>query len=129
VDAFAMDLVRDPTAHDVVVTTNLYGDILSDEAAGIVGSLGLAPGLNHGEDHAMAQAAHGAAPDIAGEGIANPAAIILSTAMLLDWLNDTRAATRIKDAVIATLDDGIHTPDLGGNATTDEFTDRVINRL
>ncbi|MFB6160364.1 MAG: isocitrate/isopropylmalate dehydrogenase family protein [Haloferacaceae archaeon] len=135
VDAFAMELVVDPTGHEVVLTTNLYGDILSDEAAGVVGSLGLAPSLNHGADHGMAQAAHGAAPDIAGEGVANPAAMILSGAMLLEWLGDrgaadaAAAADAIDEAVGATLDAGVRTPDLGGDATTASFTDAVIDRL
>jgi 3-isopropylmalate dehydrogenase len=135
VDAFAMELVRDPTAHDVVVTTNMFGDILSDEAAGVVGSLGLAPSLNHGDDHAMAQAAHGAAPDIAGEGIANPVAEMLSAAMLLAWIADdddapVAAAGRAIDAAVEeTLGAGIRTPDLGGSATTDEFAEAVASRL
>jgi 3-isopropylmalate dehydrogenase len=135
VDAFAMELVRNPTQHDVVVTTNMFGDILSDEAAGVVGSLGLAPGLNYGDDHAMAQATHGAAPDIAGEGTANPAAIILSSAMLLEWLADDGveeaggAADTITRAVTLALDSGIYTPDLGGEATTDEFTDAVTEGM
>lgn len=135
VDAFAMELIRDPTRHDVVVTTNMFGDILSDEAAGVVGSLGLAPSLNRGDEYAMAQAAHGAAPDIAGDGIANPAAMILSVAMLLDWLGDrgvedaTEAATAIDTAVTETLDAGVRTPDLGGDATTDEFADTVVEHV
>jgi 3-isopropylmalate dehydrogenase len=137
VDAFAMNLVRRPAAYDVVVTTNLYGDILSDEAAGIVGSIGLAPGLNVGDSYAVAQATHGAAPDIAGEGVANPAAMILSVSLLLDWFesaHDVRgagnAADLIASAVAAALNDGSTlTPDLGGDATTDEFTDAVIAAL
>lgn len=137
VDAFAADLVRRPARHDVVVTTNLFGDVLSDEAAGIAGSLGLAPGLNVGDEYAMAQATHGAAPDIAGDGVANPTAVILSTAQLLRWLGTTHSepggeesATLIERAVTATLDAGSTlTPDLGGEATTDEFTDAVIARV
>jgi 3-isopropylmalate dehydrogenase len=134
VDAFAMELVREPASHDVVVTTNLFGDILSDEAAGVVGSLGLAPALNHGEEYAMAQAAHGAAPDIAGEGVANPAAMVLSAAMLLDWLDDGDgaagdAAAAIERAVTRTVDAGVHTPDLGGDAATEAFADAVLDRL
>jgi 3-isopropylmalate dehydrogenase len=134
VDAFAMELVCDPTAHGVVVTTNLYGDILSDEAAGVVGSLGLAPSINYGDEHAMAQAAHGAAPDIAGEGVANPVAMILSTAMLLDWFGNQghadadTAATRIRNAVQRTLKD-IRTPDIGGCASTEAFTDAVVDAI
>ena len=135
IDAFSAELVMNPTEYDVVVTTNLFGDILSDEAAGIAGSLGLAPGLNHGNDHAMAQATHGAAPDIAGEGIANPTSMILSAAMLLDWLGrretaGTReAAAGINDAVNQTINSGVRTPDIDGNATIEEFTDAVIERL
>lgn len=135
VDAFAMELVRDPSAFDVVVTTNMFGDILSDEAAGVVGSLGLAPAVNYGEDHAMAQAAHGAAPDIAGEGIANPAAMILSGALLLERLDDrgvadaAESAAAIRSAVTATIEDGVRTPDLGGEASTREFADAVVDRI
>ena len=135
IDAFAMELVTNPTGHGVVVTTNLFGDILSDEAAGVVGSLGLAPGLNHGEDTAMAQATHGAAPDIAGEGIANPASMILSAAMLLEWIGDrgvggaNEAASVIDDAVSRTINDGVRTADIGGDAMTKEFTEAVIDRL
>ena len=104
VDAFAMHLIMHPQDFDVVVTTNLFGDVLSDEAAGLVGGLGLAPGLNAGDDHAMAQAVHGSAPDIAGQGKANPVASILSLAMLLDWLgsrhgDDAAVHGREKDHV------------------------------
>jgi 3-isopropylmalate dehydrogenase len=137
VDAFATELVVDPTAHDVVVTTNLFGDVLSDEAAGVVGSLGLAPGLNHNDDdgYAMAQATHGAAPDIAGAGVANPAAMILSAGLLLDWLGRrgaagaTEAAAAVSDAVTRTVEEGPRTPDVGGDATTEAFTDAVVDRL
>lgn len=135
IDAFSAELVMNPTDYDVVVTTNLFGDILSDEAAGIAGSLGLAPGLNHSDDHAMAQATHGAAPDIAGEGIANPTSMILSASMLLDWLGRRgidgarEAAAAISDAVTRTIETGVRTPDIGGDATTEEFTDAVIDRL
>ncbi len=135
IDAFSAELVMNPTDYDVVVTTNLFGDILSDEAAGVAGSLGLAPGLNHGDDHAMAQATHGAAPDIAGTGVANPTSMILSASLLLDWLGRRgtvgarEAATAIDDAVTRTIDAGVKTPDIGGDATTEEFTDAVIERL
>lgn len=135
IDAFAAELAMNPTEYDVVVTTNLFGDILSDEAAGVAGSLGLAPGLNHSDDRVMGQATHGAAPDIAGEGIANPTSMILSAALVLDWLGRrgtdgaSEAATAIDDAVTRTIDGGIRTPDIGGDATTGEFTDAVIERL
>ena len=135
IDAFAMELVVNPTDHDVVVTTNLFGDILSDEAAGVVGSLGLGPGLNHGEEHAMGQAIHGAAPDIAGENIANPTSMILSATMLLEWLGErghgeaADAGSAIRDAVTRTINNGVRTTDLDGDATTTEFADEVLARL
>ena len=137
VDAFAMRLILRPDAHDVVVTTNMFGDILSDEAAGLVGGLGLAPGLNAGDDHAMAQAVHGSAPDISGRGIANPTAEILSGALLLDWLGRTRgpevltaAARDIECAVGVALAEGSKlTPDLGGKAGTTELTEAIITAL
>ncbi len=137
IDAAAMHLVLRPAHFDVIVTTNMYGDILSDEAAGLVGGLGLAPGLNAGERLAMAQAVHGSAPDIAGRGIANPAAEILSAAMLLDWLGVRHgtaplrhAARAIDTAVDAALARGeTSTPDLGGTATTAAFTDAVLRQL
>jgi 3-isopropylmalate dehydrogenase len=136
VDAFATELVVDPTAHGVVVTTNLFGDVPSDAAAGVVGSLGLAPGLNHDDDgRAMAQATHGAAPDVAGEGVANPAGMILSAGLLLEWLGGRgaddagEAAASIADAVTRTVEEGPRTPDLGGDATTEAFTDAVVDRV
>lgn len=137
VDAFAMDLVRNPAAHDVVLTTNMYGDILSDEAAGVAGSPGVAPGLNVGDGYAIAQAAHGAAPDIAGEGIANPIAMVLSVAMLLEWLEEARGvesagvrARMIDEAVRDTLRAGVRlTPDLGGRALTAEMTAAIVDNL
>jgi len=137
VDAFAMRLILRPDVHDVVVTTNMFGDILSDEAAGLVGGLGLAPGLNTGDDHAMAQAVHGSAPDISGRGIANPTAEILSGAMLLDWLGRTRgpealsaAARDIERAVgVALAEGGKLTPDLGGKAGTTQLTEAIISAL
>jgi 3-isopropylmalate dehydrogenase len=137
VDAFAMRLILRPDAHDVVVTTNMFGDILSDEAAALVGGLGLAPGLNIGDDHAMAQAVHGSAPDISGRGIANPTAEILSGALLLDWLGRTcgredlpAAARDVERAVGAALAEGSAlTPDLGGKAGTTQLTEAVIAAL
>lgn len=135
IDAFAAELAMNPTEYDVIVTTNLFGDILSDEAAGIAGSLGLAPGLNHNEEDVMAQATHGAAPDIAGEGIANPTSMILSVALLLNWLSRHgtadagETASVIEDAVTQTINAGIQTPDTGGDATTEEFTDAVIEYI
>jgi 3-isopropylmalate dehydrogenase len=129
VDAASYFLVRDPARYDVMVTTNLFGDILSDQAAGLVGSLGLAPSLNAGDRYAMAQAVHGSAPDIAGRGVANPTAELLSVAMLFEWLGRrhgdaaaTDAADFVEDAVRATLARGVHTPDLGGTHTTAQFS-------
>jgi 3-isopropylmalate dehydrogenase len=134
VDAFAMRLILRPDDHDVVVTTNMFGDILSDEAAGLVGGLGLAPGLNIGADHAMGQAVHGSAPDIAGTMTANPIAEILSGALLLDWLGRTSADPRavaagqdIQRAISDVLAAGAHmTRDLGGHASTDEMGDAIV---
>jgi 3-isopropylmalate dehydrogenase len=129
VDTFAMRLAMKPQQFDVVVTTNMFGDILSDEAAGLVGGLGMAPGLCAGPRQAMAQATHGSAPDIAGKGIANPYAMIMSGQMLLDWLGRkhdepraVQAAASIRAAVDKIiLDGGSLTPDLGGSASTQEM--------
>ena len=129
VDTFAMRLVMTPQKYDVVVTTNMFGDILSDEAAGLVGGLGLAPGLCVGPRHAMAQATHGSAPDIAGRNIANPYAMIMSGKMLLDWLGRKHqeprllsAARLIEQAVEQVIAEGRWlTPDLGGKASTTEM--------
>ncbi|MSO92572.1 MAG: isocitrate/isopropylmalate dehydrogenase family protein [Rhodospirillales bacterium] len=137
VDAMAALLVRTPAAFDVVLATNMFGDILSDEAAELSGGLGLAGSLNVGTSHAVAQAVHGSAPDIAGKGIANPTALILSVAMLLDWLGvrhrrDTfvEAARHLDVVVDATLaDPKTHTRDLGGTATTEEFGRSVVNAI
>ena len=136
-DAFALHVLKDPARFDVLVTTNLFGDVLSDLTAGLVGGLGLAPGLNVGDDHAMAQATHGSAPDISGKGIANPVAEILSGAMLLSWLGGRHddpaleaASATIHAAVEATLaDPAVRTPDLGGSGTTASFTDALIGRI
>ena len=137
VDAMAADLIRRPDAFDVVVTTNMYGDILSDEAAALSGGLGLAGALNAGSDHAVAQAVHGSAPDIAGQGIANPVALILSAAMLLEWLSIQKerpdllhAATQVRTAIDYTLArPENHTPDLGGNATTETIARAILDAL
>ena len=137
VDAMAADLIRRPDAFDVVVTTNMYGDILSDEAAALSGGLGLAGALNAGSDHAVAQAVHGSAPDIAGRGIANPVAVILSAAMLLEWLSIRKerpdllhAATQVRTAIDYTLArPENHTPDLGGNATTETVARAILDAL
>jgi 3-isopropylmalate dehydrogenase len=137
VDAFAMHLVMRPADFDVIVTTNLFGDVLSDLSAGLIGGLGLAPGLNAGHERAMAQAVHGSAPDIAGRGSANPIASILSLAQLLDWLgtrHDDLAATslgaRLWSAVETVLADGtVKTPDLGGANTTADMTNAITLAL
>jgi 3-isopropylmalate dehydrogenase len=133
VDGFAMKLVMNPQQYDVVVTTNQFGDILTDEGAGIVGGLGLAPGLCVGERQAMAQATHGSAPDIAGKGIANPYALIMSGKMLLEWLGRKRgepkaveAAKLIDTAMEKVLAEAKHlTGDLGGTASTSQMGDAV----
>jgi isocitrate dehydrogenase (NAD+) len=126
----AMHLVMRPESFDVVVTTNLFGDILSDEISGLVGGLGLAPGANIGATAAIFEAVHGTAPDIAGKNIANPGALVLAACMMLDHIGDHARAERIRSALESTLRDGVVlTRDLGGSATTDEFTNAVIARL
>jgi homoisocitrate dehydrogenase len=125
VDAAAMKLVQSPQSFDVLVTTNLFGDILSDEASALVGGLGVAPSANVGEGTPVFEPVHGSAPDIAGQGIANPVGAMLSSAMMLDTLGEEQAAKALREAVHATLVDGICTPDLGGVATTGEFTSAV----
>jgi isocitrate/isopropylmalate dehydrogenase len=137
IDAMAALLVRDASPFDVIVTTNMYGDILSDEASEIAGSLGLAASLNAGAEHAVAQAQHGSAPDIAGKNVANPSSLIGSAAMLLAWLGErrkddklTRAAAAIEaalDRVIA--DPKTRTPDLGGTLGTDAFGEKVAKAV
>ncbi len=129
VDAMAMRLVRDPENFDVIVTTNLFGDILSDEASALIGGLGVAPSANVGDRVAVFEPVHGSAPDIAGQGLANPLGAILSAAMLLDHIGQGRAAERVRGAVKATIRDGVMTRDLGGRAKTVEVTKAVIGNL
>ncbi len=130
VDAAAMNLVLRPEAFDVIVTTNMFGDILSDEISGLVGGLGLAPGANIGTTAAIFEAVHGTAPDLAGKGVANPSALVFAGCMMLDHLHDGDRANRIRGALEATIREGrCVTRDLGGTASTDEFTDAVIARL
>jgi isocitrate dehydrogenase (NAD+) len=130
VDAMAMNLVLKPERYDVIVTTNLFGDILSDLISGLVGGLGLAPGANIGLGGAIFEAVHGTAPDIAGKGIANPGALMLAACMMLDYLSDEPRAQRIRTAIEETIREGkTVTRDLGGTATTDQFTDAIIARL
>jgi len=128
-DALATELVLAPEHFDVVVTPNLAGDVLSDLAAGLVGGLGLLPSANIGPERALFEPVHGTAPDIAGEGIANPTAALLSAAMLLEYFEEGEAAARVRAAVEGVLADGPHTPDLGGDASTAAFTDAVLERL
>jgi 3-isopropylmalate dehydrogenase len=130
VDAMALFLVRKPQAFDVVVTENMFGDILSDLAGGLVGGMGMAPSGDIGDDCAVFQPSHGTAPDIAGKGIANPVAMILSAAMMLDWLGQEGNAKRIEQAVQRVLDDPANrTPDMGGKLTTSSITDLIIAAL
>jgi len=130
VDAMAMNLVLHPERFDVIVTTNLFGDILSDQISGLVGGLGLAPGANIGANGAIFEAVHGTAPDIAGKGVANPSALVLAACMLLDHIGDGERASRVRNALETTIHDGrTLTRDLGGSASTDQFTDAVIARL
>jgi len=130
IDAMAMQLVMCPERSDVIVTTNLFGDILSDLTAGLIGGLGLAPSANYGEDYAIFEAIHGTAPDIAGTGIANPTALALSAAMMLRHLGRPEAGDRLEAAIRGVIeDDEARTPDLRGTASTTRFTDAVIARL
>ena len=128
-DALAMKLVMNPEDYDVIICPNLAGDVLSDLAAGLVGGLGLLPSANVGEDNALFEPVHGSAPDIAGQGVANPTAMILSAAMLLDHLDYDAEAERLTEAVEDVLAEGPRTPDLGGDAGTDDVTQAVIDRL
>lgn len=130
VDATCMNMVLHPERFDVMVMENLYGDILSDLAAGLVGGLGLTPSANIGEgDVALFEAVHGSAPDIAGRNIANPVALILSAALMLDHMNEEGAANRIRAAVHQVMAGETRTPDLGGNSTTTEVADAIIAAL
>ena len=129
IDACAMWLVKDPARFDVIVTTNLFGDILSDEAAGLIGGLGVAPSANVGAGTvAYYEPVHGSAPDIAGRGIANPLGAILSAAMLLNDAGLPDQAARVTQAVQQSLRDGILPRDLGGEASTDQVTAAVLAR-
>ncbi len=134
VDNAAMQLVINPAQFDVIVTTNLFGDILSDEASGLVGglglALGLAPGANIGEGAAIFEAVHGSAPDIAGQGIANPSAQMLAAAMMLDHIGELEAGNRLRRALETVIvKDNVRTKDLGGSASTSEFARAVVRRL
>jgi len=129
VDAAAYNLVIRPEKLDVIVTTNLFGDILSDVAAGVIGGLGLCPSANLGERYALFEPIHGSAPDIAGMGVANPVGAIRSAAMMLEWFGEVEKAGQIEVAVNDTLDAGLKTSDLGGGLTTKEVTDAVVKLL
>ena len=130
VDNAAMQLVLDPRQFDVLVTTNLFGDILSDLAAGLVGGLGLAPGANIGTEVAIFEAVHGSAPDIAGKGAANPAALMFAAAMMLDHAGVRQGGDRLRAALETTLvKDNVRTRDLGGSASTTEFARAVARRV
>jgi isocitrate dehydrogenase (NAD+) len=130
VDACSMQLVRDPSRYEVLVMDNLYGDILSDLCAGLVGGLGVVPGANIGDDCAVFEAVHGSAPDIAGKGVANPTAVILSGAMMLHYMGERESARRIERAVERVYaETDTRTYDLGGSASTDEFARAVIGLL
>jgi isocitrate dehydrogenase (NAD+) len=130
IDACAMKLVLNPWQFDLLVTTNLFGDILSDLVAGLVGGLGMTPGGNIGTDAAIFEAVHGSAPDIAGHGIANPTALLLAAAMMLDHVHLPHMAARLRTAITQTLNiDGVKTGDLGGKAKTREFTKALVSRI
>jgi len=130
VDVTAMRLILKPNIFDVIVTSNLFGDILSDESAGLVGGLGLAPSANIGVDYALFEPVHGSAPRLAGKGIANPMAAILASKMMLEYLGENRWAERIENAIVTVLNEGkVLTPDLGGSSSTTQVTDAIIDAL
>ena len=129
VDTCAMELVRAPAQFEVIVTTNLFGDILSDEACMFVGGLGVAASGNIGTEAAVFEPVHGSAPPLVGTGKANPVAMFLATAMMLDYLNETESAERLRNAVNACISNGDSTPDLGGELTTNQVTEKVIEKI
>ncbi len=128
VDNACMQLVLNPTQFDILLLPNLYGDIVSDLCAGLVGGLGVVPGANLGEEIGVFEAVHGSAPDIAGKGIANPTALLFSALLMLRHIGEGAMADRIMNAVVATLTDGVRTRDLGGTATTMEYADAICQR-
>lgn len=129
VDNLCMQLVQDPTRFDVLVLPNLYGDIVSDLTAGLIGGLGVAQGANIGLDCAVFEPVHGSAPDIKGQNKANPTALLLSAIEMLKYINEFEHANKIQKALFKILSDGYKTADLGGNLSTTEFTDKIINNL
>jgi isocitrate dehydrogenase (NAD+) len=129
VDNACMQLVINPTQFDILLLPNLYGDIVSDLCAGLVGGLGVVPGANLGEEIGVFEAVHGSAPDIAGKGIANPTALLFSALLMLRHIGEGAMADRIMKAVVATLSDGVRTRDLGGTASTIDYADAICTRL
>jgi isocitrate dehydrogenase (NAD+) len=130
IDSLCMQLVLDPDEFDVILLENLYGDIISDLAAGLVGGLGVVPGANIGAKRAIYEAVHGSAPDIAGKGIANPTALILSSVLMLEDLGEPEAASKVRGAVERVLAAGkVRTGDLGGSATTREYVDALVAEI
>ncbi len=130
VDATAMFFITKPHMFEVIVTTNLFGDILSDEGAGLVGGLGLIPSANIGENHGLFEPVHGSAPKLAGKGVANPSAMVLSAVMMLDYLNESEEARKLEKALIKVLGEGkIVTKDLGGSASTMEMAAEIRNKF
>ena len=130
VDNACMQMVMHPEKFDVMVMPNLYGDILSDLASGLIGGLGFLPSANLGKDVAMFEAVHGSAPDIAGQNLANPTALLLSACMMLDYMDESDAATKIRQAIYTVLEEGkVRTRDCGGTSTTTEFTDAIIDAI
>jgi len=130
VDSMVYKLFRQPSDYDVIVAPNLYGDILSDGAAALVGSLGLVPSANVGKGFALGEPCHGSAPDIQGKGIANPIATLRSAALMLEFLDEEEAAAKIYEAVDANLEEGkLLSPDLGGNSSTNDVLEDILKRL
>lgn len=129
VDAMAYNMIKDPSRYDTIVTTNLFGDILSDEAAALIGGLGLSPSANIGDRHALFEPVHGSAPDIAGKGIANPIAAVLSAKMLLEWSGHGEEAKKVQEAVDKTIAGGVLTPDIGGSSKTSDVRLSLLKHL
>lgn len=130
VDATAMYLITNPLDFEVIVTSNLYGDILSDEGAGLVGGLGMIPSANIGDENGLFEPVHGSAPDIAGQGIANPVATILSACMMLDYLGESDSARKIENIIVDVIQEGkVVTPDLGGTASTQEMAEYIASKI
>lgn len=130
VDATAMYLITNPLDFEVIVTSNLYGDILSDEGAGLVGGLGMIPSANIGDENGLFEPVHGSAPDIAGQGIANPVATILSACMMLDYLGESDSARKIENIIVDVIQEGkTVTPDLGGTASTQEMAEYIASKI